>query len=156
MNRSAGLILKKAIVLLVEDNPDDELLAMRALKKANISCQVDVVRDGQEALDYLFAQGNFAERNIDDQPRVVFLDLNLPKINGIEVLKQVRSNDITRKLPVVLLTSSENTKDIEDGYTNGVNSYIKKPVDFTTFIEQIKLMGEYWLTVNRIPDHLSR
>lgn len=138
-------------ILLVEDNPDDELLALRALKKTAVPNQVVVVRDGEEALDYVFGRGKFGERDVRALPKVIFLDLQLPKLNGIEVLRSIRGDDRTRRIPVVLLTSSDEIQDMIDCYENGANSYINKPVDFNEFVDQVKLLGQYWLGVNRTP-----
>lgn len=138
-------------ILLVEDNPDDELLALRALKKSDVPNEVVVTRDGQEALDYIFGEGKFDGRDIRVLPKVVFLDLKLPKLNGLEVLRKIREDDRTKGLPVVLLTSSDEVQDMKAGYDIGVNSYINKPVDFDEFVSQVKLLGQYWLGVNRVP-----
>ncbi len=140
--------MKTKVILLVEDNPDDEALTLRALKKNNIANEVVVTRDGAEALDYLFARGNFSQRDINHQPEVILLDLKLPKIDGHEVLKQVRGNESTRRTPVVVLTTSSEDRDIIDSYDNGANSYIRKPVDFEQFMEAIKKLGMYWLVLN--------
>ena len=142
-------------ILLVEDNPDDEMLAIRALKKTNIESKVVVARDGEEALDYLFGTGKYDGRDIKEQPRVVFLDLQLPKLNGIQVLQRLRANENTRALPVVLLTSSDEQCDIIDCYNSGANSYIHKPVEFSEFTSQVRALGEYWLGINRVPDRLD-
>lgn len=139
------------LILLVEDNPDDELLAKRALRKNNISSEVVVVRDGQEAVEYLFAQGQYATRDISILPHVIFLDIKLPKLDGIDVLKQIRQNRLTQMIPVVMLTSSNEESDILNCYANGANSYICKPVDFDHFVEAIKQMGTYWLSLNVTP-----
>ncbi|HVK99835.1 MAG TPA: response regulator [Dongiaceae bacterium] len=138
-------------ILLVEDNADDELLALRALKKTSVPSNIIVARDGEEALDYLFGLGKYAGRNVGDQPKVVFLDLKLPKLSGIDVLRSIRKDDRTCRMPVVLLTSSDEPQDLIDGYDSGANSYINKPVDFNEFVEQVKLLGQYWLGVNRVP-----
>lgn len=138
-------------ILLVEDNADDELLALRALKKATVPNTVVVARDGEEALDYLFGSGRFSGRDVSSQPKVIFLDLKLPKLNGIEVLRSLRADRRTSRVPVVLLTSSDEPQDLIDGYDSGANSYINKPVDFNEFAEQVKLLGQYWLGVNRVP-----
>jgi CheY-like chemotaxis protein len=140
--------MKTKVILLVEDNPDDEALTLRALKKNNIANEVVVTRDGAEALDYLFARGNFSQRDINHQPEVILLDLKLPKIDGHEVLKQIRGNESTRRTPVVVLTTSSEDRDIIDSYDNGANSYIRKPVDFEQFMEAIKKLGMYWLVLN--------
>ncbi|HAG96566.1 MAG: two-component system response regulator [Pseudomonadales bacterium] len=138
-------------ILLVEDNADDELLALRALKKTDVPNDVVVTRDGQEALDYIFGQGKFQGRDIRLLPKVVFLDLKLPKLDGLEVLRKIRQDERTKRLPVVLLTSSDEVQDMKAGYDIGVNSYINKPVDFDEFVSQVKLLGQYWLGVNRVP-----
>lgn len=138
-------------LLLVEDNPDDELLTVRALKKNNIGNEVKVARDGAEALDYLFCRGSFADRDISDLPAVVLLDLNLPKIGGLEVLRQIRADERTRRLPVVVLTTSKEEQDIIASYDLGANSYVRKPVDFDRFIEAARHLGLYWLLLNETP-----
>lgn len=138
-------------ILLVEDNADDELLALRALRKTDVPNSVVVARDGEEALDYIFARGKYKGRDVRALPKVVFLDLQLPKLNGLEVLRHIRQDERTRRLPVVLLTSSDEAKDMKAGYDIGVNSYINKPVDFDEFVSQVKLLGQYWLGVNRVP-----
>ena len=138
-------------ILLVEDNADDELLALRALKKSSVPNTVVVARDGVEALDYIFGRGDYAGRNLCEQPKVVFLDLKLPKLNGIDVLRSIRQDARTKTLPVVLLTSSDEPCDMVDGYECGANSFINKPVDFDEFVEQVKLLGQYWLGINRVP-----
>ncbi len=138
-------------ILLVEDNPDDEALTIRALRKNNIVNEVVVVRDGAEALDYLFGSGAFAERDMSDMPAVILLDLRLPKIDGLEVLQRLRADDRTKLLPVVILTSSKEEKDLINGYLHGANSYIRKPVDFTQFVEVAGQLGLYWLVMNEAP-----
>jgi two-component system response regulator len=138
-------------ILLVEDNPDDEALTLRALKKNNILNEVNVVRDGAEALDFLFCQGTYAGRDARGQPAVTLLDLKLPKIEGLEVLKRLRADERTRLLPVVILTSSKEEQDLVNGYRLGANSYIRKPVDFTKFIEAVRQLGLYWLVLNEPP-----
>ena len=138
-------------ILLVEDNPDDEALTLRALKKNNILNPVTIVRDGAEALDYLFCQGAYAGRDASLQPAVILLDLKLPKIDGLEVLKRLRADARTRLLPVVILTSSKEEQDLASGYSLGANSYIRKPVDFTQFMEAIRQVGLYWLMMNEPP-----
>jgi two-component system response regulator len=132
-------------ILLVEDNPDDEELTLRALKKNNLANEVAVARDGVEALDYLFP--NDAVRA--SLPQLVLLDLKLPRVSGLEVLERIRSVDATRRLPVVILTSSAEERDLIDGYNLGANSYIRKPVDFNEFIEGVRQLGMYWLVLNR-------
>jgi two-component system response regulator len=138
-------------ILLVEDNPDDEELTLRALKKNNILNEVTVVRDGQEALDYLLCQGAHAARDPRRAPAVVLLDLKLPKIEGMEVLKRLRADERTRLLPVVILTSSKEEQDLVNGYRFGANSYIRKPVDFMKFMEAVRQLGLYWLVLNEPP-----
>lgn len=147
--------MSQMTILLVEDNPDDEMLAIRALKKTEIESKVVVARDGEEALEYLFCTGKYDGRDICAQPHVVFLDLQLPKLNGIQVLKRLRAHEKTKALPVVLLTSSDENCDIVDCYNNGANSYIHKPVDFAEFTSQVKAIGHYWLGINKVPDRLS-
>jgi len=139
------------IILLVEDNPDDVDLTLRALKKSNITNEVLVVRDGVEALDYLFATGVHAGRDISVMPTVILLDLKLPKVDGLEVLRRLRADDRTKLLPVVILTSSTEEQDLIDGYKLGANSYIRKPVDFTQFTEAVRQLGLYWLLLNEPP-----
>lgn len=146
--------MTKKKVLLVEDNPDDVELTLRALKKNNIINEVVVAKDGVEALDYLFGTGSYAGRDLRDSPAVVLLDLNLPKVNGLEVLQQLRSDGQIKNTPVVILTSSKEEKDMINGYELGCNSYIRKPVDFIQFSEAVKTLGIYWLLLNEIPEHL--
>ncbi len=138
-------------ILLVEDNPRDADLALRALRKHNLANRLHLVRDGQEALDFLFAEGAYAERNINSRPRLVLLDLKLPKIDGLEVLRQVKSDERTQSIPVVVLTSSREEKDLVESYRLGVNSYIQKPVDFDKFLSCVRELGLYWLLVNLTP-----
>jgi two-component system response regulator len=139
------------VILLVEDNSSDEELTLLALKKAKIANKVVVVRDGAEAVDYLFAQGQYADRDPMDIPQVVLLDLNLPKLSGLEVLRLIREKPRTKLLPVVILTSSSEDRDLLEGYTSGANSYLVKPVDFTQFSEAVAQLGLYWLVLNRRP-----
>lgn len=141
--------MTEKIILLVEDSSSDEELTLRALKKHNISNRVVVTRDGAEALDYLFAEGSHAGRSPDEVPQVVLLDLNLPKIDGIEVLRRIRADERTKLLPIVILTSSREDKDILGGYASGANSYVVKPVDFTQFAEAVRQVGSYWLGLNQ-------
>jgi CheY-like chemotaxis protein len=136
-------------ILLVEDNPNDEALMLRALKKHEIPNPVVVVRDGAEALEYLFATGAHAGRSAEEQPQVVFLDLNLPKLGGLEVLRRLREDPRTRLIPVVVLTSSSEDRDLSEAYAVGANSYVVKPVDFTQFSEAIRQIAQYWLVLNR-------
>jgi len=139
------------IILLVEDNPDDEALTLRALKNSNLTNRIDVVRDGAEALDYLFCTGLHAERDSSQKPAVIFLDVKLPKMDGAEVVKKIRENENTKFIPIVMLTTSTQENDIVRCYENGANSYIKKPIDFKNFMQIITLMGAYWLTLNTAP-----
>ncbi len=143
--------MDKKMILLVEDNPDDEELTLRALKKNNIVNDVAVVRDGAEALDYLFCAGRYASRNSSDLPQIVLLDLNLPKMGGLEVLRRIRENEKTRLLPVVILTSSKEEQDLIQGYSLGANSYVRKPVDFNQFVDAVRQLGLYWLVLNEAP-----
>lgn len=139
------------VILLVEDNPDDEALTLRALQKNNILNEVVVARDGEEALDYLFGTGAHAGREAADLPQVVLLDLKLPKVGGLEVLRQIRADKRTSLQPVVILTTSDEDHDVVAGYQLGVNSYIRKPVDFEEFIEAVRQLGLYWLVLNIPP-----
>ena len=143
--------MKGKVILLVEDNPDDEALTLRALKYNNIVNKVIVVRDGAEALDFLFGTGAHKDRDIRDLPQVVFLDLKLPKVDGLEVLKRIRADPRTKLVPVVILTSSKEEQDLIAGYSNGANSYIRKPVDFTQFAEAARQLKLYWLVLNEQP-----
>lgn len=138
-------------ILLVEDNPSDIDLTKRALAKARIANELVVVEDGQEALDYLFGTGHYASRDAVPSLAVILLDLKLPRMDGLEVLKRIRANGRTKRLPVVILTSSKEEKDIADGYDLGANSYIQKPVNFTQFAEAIANLGLYWLVLNEPP-----
>lgn len=135
-------------ILLVEDNPDDEFLALRALRKNNVANEVVVARDGAEALDYLFGEGAQAGKG-PLTPEVILLDLKLPKIDGLEVLRRIRADPRTRRIPTVILTTSNETIDIETSYDNGCNSYIRKPVDFEQFIDAVRQLGLYWLVLNK-------
>jgi two-component system, response regulator len=144
-------MIEAKVILLVEDNPSDEALSLRALKKNNIRNEVVVAHDGVEALDYLFAHGSHAARDPAAIPVVVLLDLKLPKVDGIEVLQQIRSNERTKLLPVVILTSSNEDKDRLEGYSAGCNSYVRKPVDFNQFAEAVRQLGLYWLILNEPP-----
>jgi two-component system, response regulator len=139
------------VILLVEDNEDDIKLAQRALKKSNILNEVVVLRDGSEALEYLFRTGRYAGRPDGPVPSVVLLDLKLPKVNGLEVLQKLRSDERTKLLPVVILTSSKEEQDMVTGYKLGANSYIRKPVDFGQFAEAVQQLGLYWLVLNEAP-----
>ena len=139
---------KDKTILLVEDSSDDEALTLRALKKNNIMNEVVVARDGAEALDYLFGTGPHARRDLTVMPQVILLDLKLPKVDGLQVLRQLRANQLTRLLPVVILTSSNEEQDRIDGYGLGANSYVRKPIDFGQFIDAIQQLGLYWLILN--------
>jgi CheY-like chemotaxis protein len=138
-------------ILLVEDNSQDEMLTLRALRKINLVNQIDVVRDGQQALDYLFREGEFAARGGPSLPAVVLLDINLPKVSGLEVLERLRSEARTRMLPVVILTSSDEERDRIRGYGHGANSFVRKPVEPSEFMETVSRLGVYWMAVNEPP-----
>jgi CheY-like chemotaxis protein len=141
--------MTKQVILLVEDSSTDEELTLRALRKHNIANRVVVARDGAAALDYLFLQGDHADRDPEEAPQVVLLDLNLPKVGGLEVLRRIRADERTKLLPVVILTSSKEDRDLLQGYQGGANSYVVKPVDFTQFAEAVKQLGMYWLVLNQ-------
>ncbi|MCL5238247.1 MAG: response regulator [Nitrospirae bacterium] len=138
-------------ILLVEDNPNDVELTLRALRKHNLTNKVFVVKDGAEALEYIFAAGAYAERNIREHPRVIFLDLKLPKVDGLEILRRIRSDERTKTIPVVVLTSSREERDIIESYRLGVNSYVVKPVNFEKFVEAVTELGLYWMVLNQPP-----
>ena len=140
--------MEEKIILLVEDNPDDVELTLRAFKKCNIANEVVVARDGVEALDYLFGTGAYAGRDLSVMPAVILLDLKLPRIDGLEVLRRLRADERTRFLPVVVLTSSNEDQDVVNSYQLGANSYIRKPVDFVQFIDAARQLGIYWLLLN--------
>ena len=144
------------IILLVEDNPDDVLLTQRALKKSRIANKMVVANDGVEALDFLFCRGLYANRQPCENPEIVLLDLKLPKVDGLEVLKQIRSNECTRMLPVIILSSSLEEKDLIASYKLGANSYIRKPVDFNQFAACVEQLGLYWLVLNQLPPVVCR
>ena len=143
--------MNRDLILLVEDNPDDEALTLRALKKNNILNPVVVAHDGVEALDFLFGTGMYEGRDIKERPTVILLDLKLPKVDGLEVLKRLRIDERTNLIPVVILTTSNEEQDIIRSYSLGVNSYVRKPVEFEEFIKAVGLLGMYWLLVNEPP-----
>ena len=145
------MLAVKTKILLVEDNPDDEALSLRALRTNNIANHIDVVRDGAEALDYLFARGQYENRENEALPQVMLLDLKLPKVDGLEVLEEIRKNERTCMMPVVVLTSSSEEQDVVSSYSLGANSYIRKPVDFDQFVEAVRQLGLYWLVLNEGP-----
>jgi CheY-like chemotaxis protein len=137
-------------VLLVEDDPDDLELTLHALREARITNPIQIARDGEEALDYIFSRGSFAGREIN-RPRVILLDLKLPKVDGLQVLRQIKADQRTKGVPIVILTSSSEERDLIEGYRLGANSYIQKPVDFAQFQQTIRELGYYWLVVNQAP-----
>ena len=143
--------MREKVILLVEDNPDDEALTLRALKKNDIRNQVVVARDGAQALEYLFGTGERKEGDPEVLPELVLLDLKLPRVDGLEVLRRIRADERTRLLPVVILTSSKEQRDLVEGYGLGANSYIRKPVDFGQFVEAVRQLGLYWLVLNETP-----
>jgi two-component system response regulator len=147
--------MEDRLILLVEDNPDDVALTLRALKKNNLGNQIFVAGDGVEALDYLFGTGPHVSRDVGVQPEVILLDLKLPKMDGFEVLRKLRANPRTRLLPVVIMTSSREQQDLIDGYGLGANSYVTKPVDFERFVEAVRQLGLYWLVLNERPPHAA-
>jgi two-component system response regulator len=147
---------EQADILIVEDDLDDLDLAMHALQRENLANNIFVARDGEEALDFLFCRGSFAARSFDHPPKLVLLDLKLPKVNGIEVLKQIKADSRTKSVPIVVLTSSKEERDLIDSYNLGANSYIQKPVDFHQFRETVKSLGMYWLLVNQVPGAHSK
>ena len=146
------MIDKPVEILLVDDNPNDVELTLHAFKKNNISNPIHVVRDGAEALEFIFATGAYAGRQVKTGPRVILLDLKLPKVDGLEVLRQIKADPHTRGIPVVILTSSREERDIVESYKLGVNSYIVKPVDFEQFTESVRQLGMYWVLLNQPPD----
>ncbi|HEX9233208.1 MAG TPA: response regulator [Candidatus Acidoferrum sp.] len=148
--------MEDKVILLVEDNADDELLTLRALKKNNIRNEVIVARDGSEALDYLFATGVHSGRDLSVMPQIILLDLKLPKVDGFEVLNRVRASEITKLLPVVILTTSNEDQDRIRGYDLGANSFVRKPVEFEKFIEAVRQLGLYWLILNEPAPVLRR
>jgi len=138
-------------ILIVEDNPLDLEMTLRGLRKANLANRIEVARDGAEALDFLFCEGAYAHRRIEDAPRLVLLDLKLPKVDGLEVLARLKADERTRAIPVVMLTSSQEQRDLAQSYQLGVNSYIVKPVDFENFVAAVRELGSYWLLLNKTP-----
>jgi len=143
--------MTKLTILLVEDNPDDELLTMRELKQQNLANHITVARDGVEALDYIFGQGAYSSRDPSDTPALVILDLKLPKVDGLEVLRRIRADERTRMMPVVILTSSDDQGDLVKSYNLGVNSYVRKPVNFDDFKQAVRELHLYWLLINAPP-----
>lgn len=143
--------MKNKTILLVEDNPDDETLMLRALKKNKIANEIVVAHDGIEALEYLFAEGNFSSRDIEELPQLILLDLKLPKLDGLEVLRRIRNDERMKFIPVVILTTSTEQRDLIEGYQLGANSYVQKPVDFYDFMEATRQLGLYWLVLNQLP-----
>src|SRR5262245_17808297 len=137
-------------ILLVEDNPNDVELTLRALRKQNMADRVFVVKDGAEALDFLFASGPYQQRRVESRPKVILLDLKLPKVDGIEVLRRIKADNRTKNIPVVMLTSSQEERDVMESYNLGVNSYIVKPVDFTHFVHAVSQLGLYWSGLNKL------
>jgi two-component system, response regulator len=138
-------------ILLVEDNPDDVEMTLRALRKANIANHIKIVRDGAEALEFIFGEGAYAAHHVENVPKLILLDLKLPKVDGFEVLKRVKDDPRTKLIPVVILTSSKEQRDVVEGYQLGVNSYIVKPVSFEGFVEAVGKLGMYWLLLNQAP-----
>jgi len=138
-------------ILLVEDNPSDVKLTLKALQKYNLANKVTVLKDGAEALDFLFAEGIYSDRNYKEIPKVIFLDLKLPLVDGIEVLRKIKSDETTRRIPVVVLTSSKESRDIDECYQLGVNSYVVKPLDFEKFLDSVSNLGLYWVLMNEPP-----
>jgi len=145
------MTVKDETILLVEDNPDDVELTLRAFKKNNIANNIVVARDGAEAVDYLFGTGAYTDRDTNNTPRIVLLDLKLPKLDGLQVLERLRNDERTRLTPVVILTSSKEERDLVKGYKSGANSYVRKPVDFIQFVEAVRQIGLYWLLINEVP-----
>jgi len=143
--------MQNATILLVEDNPDDEVLTLHALRKNNIGNKIYVARDGAETLDFLFCQNQYADRDPRETPQLILLDIKLPKMDGLEVLRRIREDERTSLLPVVILTSSKEQQDLVEAYRNRANSYMRKPVDFTQFAESVRQLGLYWLVLNQVP-----
>jgi two-component system response regulator len=147
--------MDKKTILLVEDNPDDEALTLRALQKSNILNKIVVARDGVEAIDYLFGEGSYSDRDTSIIPELILLDLKLPRMDGLEVLRRIRANKRTKLLPVVILTSSKEESDLIQGYSLGANSYIRKPVDFIQFRKSVQQLGLYWVVLNANPPEVG-
>ena len=145
------MYFEEADILLVEDNPTDAELTMRALKRKNLANQVVWVKDGAEALEFIFATGQFAHRDVEKFPKLILLDLRMPKVDGLEVLQKIKADDRTNKIPVVVLTSSQEDRDIVESYELGVNSYVSKPVEFEEFIDAVSTLGLYWMLINKPP-----
>jgi CheY-like chemotaxis protein len=143
--------MREVEILLVEDNPTDAELAIRALTKSNLANKLVWVKDGAEALDFVFARGEYSERQVVNGPKVILLDLRLPKVDGMEVLRQIKADERTRIIPVVVLTSSKEDRDVAEGYRLGVNSFISKPIEFDAFAKTVSELGMYWLLVNHPP-----
>ena len=143
--------MEEVEILLVEDNPTDAELTMRALKRKNMANQVVWVKDGAEALDFIFATGTYSDRNPEDLPKLILLDLRMPKVDGLEVLQKIKEEEVTRQIPVVVLTSSKEDRDIVESYKLGVNSYVSKPVEFDEFIDAVSTLGFYWMLINNPP-----
>jgi two-component system response regulator len=139
------------LILVVEDNPNEEALILRAFKKYNLSSQITVVRDGAEATDFIFCQGVYKDRDPEDLPQLILLDINLPKLSGLDVLRRLRANERTRLLPIIMLTSSVEEQDLLESYRSGANSYVQKPIQYDQFLETIRQLGMYWLLVNEPP-----
>lgn len=148
--------MEEKVILLVEDNPDDELLTLRALQRNNISNKVVVARDGLQAIDYVFGTGSWTGRSVESLPQVILLDLKLPKVDGFEVLRRIRTDERTRLIPVVILTTSNEEQDRFTGYGLGANSFVRKPVEFDQFSEAVRQLGLYWLLLNEAPPVIRR
>jgi two-component system response regulator len=148
------MTLDEIEILLVEDNPTDAELTMRALKRKNLINRLHWVKDGAEALDFLFAKGEYSDRNVEDLPKLILLDLRMPKVDGLEVLHKIKEDERTRRIPVVVLTSSKEDRDIVESYKLGVNSYVSKPVEFDEFIDAVSTMGFYWILINKPPSEV--
>ena len=148
--------MKQKIIMLVEDNPSDIGLTQRALSKSHIANEMVVAEDGQDALDYLFAGGKYTGRDMSEIPALILLDLKLPRVDGLEVLRRIRADERTRRIPVVILTTSKEEQDVAQSYDLGANSYIRKPVDFKQFVDSVERLGLYWLVMNEPPPPIVR